>query len=729
MPRSTYQFGTFSLDLAEQRLLDDGRPVPLTPKVFDVLRVLVENAGHLVEKEQVLREVWNDAFVEEASLSRAISVLRKALRESDSNRYIETVPKRGYRFVAPVSERATAPPREASARPDRVPSSRAAVLAAAIALFTVAAAYRMFNGQEMSHEAVTARASLHRQLTFTGNETSPTLSPDGKFIAYVSKDGRHRRVVVQEVDGGARVEVFTAPEASALRWSPDGSELVFWARGRGLDGTYIASRSGGGARKVGDGWFVTCWSPDGSALAFALFGSQKIRFINRLGEHLRTISLEESRDWIFDLDWSPRHDRLLLVATDANRRAAIWSIRPDGADQTKILSWPHEISAARWSPSGDAIYYFSRVHQTVSVFKTPVASGAVVSPETASPLISGIEGDGSYGLSGDARRLVYARAPYHSNLWLVEADRAGTEPASTRQLTYGTSVVERPRVSPDGETILFNMGHESRANLFIMPAAGGQPRQLTFMNAFSVGGVWSPDGRAVAFASTEGGKLRIWVTGSDGGSPRPLPASELSENLNLSWSPGARLLYQSPGYRNLYAVDPETWAQDLLWRDGDRGFVASPEYSPDGRQIAFYWSRAPLGLWTSDAQGANAKSILHVPQQSESNPFPIGWSSDGRSIYAYDGRRAAARGLSVAFGETVTAARIVRIPVDGGPAATVLNLPFDEVGGVAMFPDARRFVVSVYSSRSDVWVVENFDAARTPDVTLLGPLPIGLSPE
>jgi hypothetical protein len=123
------------------------------------------------------------------------------------------------------------------------------------------------------------------------------------------------------------------------------------------------------------------------------------------------------------------------------------------------------------------------------------------------------------------------------------------------------------------------------------------------------------------------------------------------------------------------------------------------------------------------------KSILHVPQQSESNPFPIGWSSDGRSIYAYDGRRAAARGLSVAFGETVTAARIVRIPVDGGPAATVLNLPFDEVGGVAMFPDARRFVVSVYSSRSDVWVVENFDAARTPDVTLLGPLPIGLSPE
>jgi Tol biopolymer transport system component len=255
------------------------------------------------------------------------------------------------------------------------------------------------------------------------------------------------------------------------------------------------------------------------------------------------------------------------------------------------------------------------------------------------------------------------------------------------------------------------MGYESRANLFTMPAAGGQPRQLTFLNAFSVGGVWSPDGKSVAFASSEGGTSRVWVIDSEGGSPRPVPASDPSENFNLSWAPGARLLYQSTEYRNLYAVEPETRAHDLLWKDGSLGVVASPEYSPDGRQIAFYWSRAPRGLWTSDAHGKNAKPLLHLPNQSEFNPQPIGWSADGRSIYACDGRRSAARGLSVAFGETITAARIVRIPLAGGPVETVLNLPFDEVGGVAMFPDARRFLVSVYSSRSDVWVVEDFDAA------------------
>jgi DNA-binding winged helix-turn-helix (wHTH) protein len=109
-----YRFGPFWLDVQEQRLLAGDSVVPLTPKVFDVLRALVERSGHLVEKDALLKEVWPDAFVEEGALNRSISVLRKALAEHDSGgKYIETVPKRGYRFVAPVTgcgdEEATAP--------------------------------------------------------------------------------------------------------------------------------------------------------------------------------------------------------------------------------------------------------------------------------------------------------------------------------------------------------------------------------------------------------------------------------------------------------------------------------------------------------------------------------------------------------------------------------------------------------------------------------------------
>ncbi|MCA1626804.1 MAG: winged helix-turn-helix domain-containing protein, partial [Acidobacteria bacterium] len=98
-----YEFGPFRLDAAEQLLLRDGVPVPLTPKVFETLVVLVENSGRVVEKEKLMEQVWPGTFVEEGNLSVTIFMLRKALGEDAvERRYIETVPKRGYRFTAPV---------------------------------------------------------------------------------------------------------------------------------------------------------------------------------------------------------------------------------------------------------------------------------------------------------------------------------------------------------------------------------------------------------------------------------------------------------------------------------------------------------------------------------------------------------------------------------------------------------------------------------------------------
>jgi TolB-like protein/DNA-binding winged helix-turn-helix (wHTH) protein/Tfp pilus assembly protein PilF len=98
-----YEFGPFQVDTAEHSLLRDGKPVPLTPKVFDLLKVLVQNNGRLVEKDELLKEVWPDSFVEEGNLNRNVSILRKVLGEDASGGpYIETIPKRGYRFVAEV---------------------------------------------------------------------------------------------------------------------------------------------------------------------------------------------------------------------------------------------------------------------------------------------------------------------------------------------------------------------------------------------------------------------------------------------------------------------------------------------------------------------------------------------------------------------------------------------------------------------------------------------------
>jgi DNA-binding winged helix-turn-helix (wHTH) protein/pimeloyl-ACP methyl ester carboxylesterase len=103
--RRFYAFGAFRLDASERVLLGERGVVPLTPKAFDTLLVLVENSGHVIGKEELMRRVWPDSFVEENNLAQNISMLRKALGEDGGGqKYIETVPKRGYRFAAPVRE-------------------------------------------------------------------------------------------------------------------------------------------------------------------------------------------------------------------------------------------------------------------------------------------------------------------------------------------------------------------------------------------------------------------------------------------------------------------------------------------------------------------------------------------------------------------------------------------------------------------------------------------------
>ena len=103
LPSRFYEFGVFRADVTERILLKEGREVPLTPKVFDTLLVLLENRGHVLTKKELMQKIWPDSFVEENNLAQNISILRKALdSRAGEESYIQTMPKRGYRFVGDV---------------------------------------------------------------------------------------------------------------------------------------------------------------------------------------------------------------------------------------------------------------------------------------------------------------------------------------------------------------------------------------------------------------------------------------------------------------------------------------------------------------------------------------------------------------------------------------------------------------------------------------------------
>ena len=439
----------------------------------------------------------------------------------------------------------------------------------------------------------------------------------------------------------------------------------------------------------------------------------KIWFFNRRGEVQRTVSLHGISWSIWDIDWSSQTGLLTFVSSDPQGRFTIWTVRPDGSDQTRILSEDTEILAARWAPQGDAIYYSHRANQTVSLFRIAAHPGQGNRRPDATTLLTGIETDRAYSPSAEGKRLVYARAPYHSNLWMLDAPGNGKHsPTEWKQLTNGTSLIERPRLSPVGQSIVFSIGHEPLANLHTMPITGGSPKQLTFLDSFNVGGAWSADGTQIAFASTQDGKSRVWTIDAAGGTPRPLSSGDLSYSFDVVWSPGPRILYQRAGNRDYYALDPATGQERLLATDSSVGWLFRPVYSPDGRKIAVHWNRRPnRGLWIIDTEEQSERLIYKTSVPSSF--IPIGWSVDGRSIYAVEGQPAKTRGR----GDTLKDAKILIVSSNGEYVKTVASLPFEEIGDVTMTPDGRRFVVAVYSSRSDVWVVDNFDGSTEPRTT------------
>jgi Tol biopolymer transport system component/DNA-binding winged helix-turn-helix (wHTH) protein len=731
--RPSYEFGPFRLDISEHVLFRDGRPVPLTPKVFDVLCVLVQNHGHLVEKERLLKEVWPDAFVEEGALNRSVSLLRKALGDSPAGQeYIETAPKRGYRFIAPITVRGiesesvitsfgTRKVDSGAAQTDSpvvrkvpVPARRTHISrrAAGIggALLTIGAVYYVVEQPfEPRRDLLPIRTPVHRQLTFTGKEGFPTISPDGRRIAYVSDEKPERKLMIQELAGGQPLAIFAAPEVGHLRWSPDGSELIVWTRdsgGRG--GVHVLPQLGGIPRQIMGGQYIACWSPDGSTIAIGSYIGGRIWLVNTSGQVQRTFTLQGVRGSIWAIDWSPSNGRLMFVSDDSQARYSIGTTRPDGSDQRTVVREDAEIPVGRWGPGPDTIYYFRRLNQTVSLNKVVVQPDRQAANAVATSLITGLETDRVFALSADGTRLVYTRAPYYSNLWVLEfrgdGDTQGVEP---RQLTHGTSHIERPRVSPDGRSIVVNVGYQPATELYTMPLTGGPLKQLTFLDAFSVGGAWSPDGRSIGFASTKGGMPRIWIVAAGGGVPRAISLTDLSDILDLTWSAGSRILYQQRGNQRYYELDPETREEHLLTGNRSAGAMFFPVHSPDGTKVAVHWNR-PLkrGIWVIGIKDGSEKLVYET---SASSVRPIGWSADGRSIYVIEGKNFKGRDLSLPLGETMTEARILTVPANGGDGKTVMSLPFEEFGSVAMTPDGKRFIVTVYSSRSDVWLVDNFD--------------------
>jgi DNA-binding winged helix-turn-helix (wHTH) protein len=231
----SYTFGPYRLDPAERLLSRGGTTLALTPKAFDLLVYLVERHGRLVEKNALMSALWPDTVVEEANVAYNIAALRKALGDGRGDaKFIETVPTRGYRFVAPVVEApsaSTLPDHRGRRSPFAVAHTRrtrlAAALVATVVVGCAAAAWLLLRSPGRSEAPPMRLAPL---TTLTGLEAQPTFSPDGEQVAFAWNGAKQDNWdIYVTLIGSSEVRRLTSDPAADTNpaWSPDGRQIAY----------------------------------------------------------------------------------------------------------------------------------------------------------------------------------------------------------------------------------------------------------------------------------------------------------------------------------------------------------------------------------------------------------------------------------------------------------------------------------------------------------------------
>ena len=648
------------MDPVAFRVLKAGQPVSVEPKAFEVLLYLVENPGRLVEKKELLERVWPNTVVTESAMTRVIADLRKALGDSAREaRYIETVPTKGYRFIADVRK---APDEAAvSSRPSNegpVPTSRrlsprflwfGAGAAALVALLVGLGALR----REAPPAARPAASPHTRQVTDSmGLDLYPTFSPDGAQIAYSSDRGQGFEIFVRQLAAGGREIQITSDgqDNHQPAWSPTGREIAFASRGH--PGIWLVPALGGAPRRLTDFGSHPAWSPDGTTLVFQSMGIRDVWAgaaaaispsslftVTSIGGHPLPLTRPGSPVGGHGAPSFSPDGKWIAFATWGGDLSEIWRVSRDGRELDRVAG-PGPVSRPfyaepEFSPRGDWIYFASGgagISSSLNRSRVPARPGdAWGEPEFISQ--AGAAPFRQPALSPDGTKLAYSAPLSTGGLWSLPLDAARGEPSGppiplTR--TAGFRSYE-PVFSPDGSRVAFACGRiGANPDIWVIDANGEHAEPLTNGSSASYLPNWFPDGKRIAFLSVQGGSMALRsVSLLDRREARILDLP--LHPINLRLSPDGRLLAltaEMNGARNVWVMPVGGGSpRQVTFEKEGAGFTA---WSPDGRFLAMSLTReaqdSPLAV--VPASGGEPRVLTEKAGES----WPHDWSPDGERI-------------------------------------------------------------------------------------------------
>jgi eukaryotic-like serine/threonine-protein kinase len=727
--RQLYEFGPFRLDVDERLLMREGRMTPLPPKVFDTLLVLVENSGRVVSKDELMQSLWPDTFVEESNLTQNISQLRRALGDGAADaQYIETIPKRGYRFVAGVqslavigvsAEEAIAvngheqaliaePADQLDGRKQTLPpavevateklSRNRSVAVATLMAFSLAIIVLAFvvasrrAGNNGAQAGTAFRQATLTKLTALGKVLNPAISHDGKFVVYAAEDDGLQSLWVRQVGPNSSAQIVPPSEVAfgGMTFSLDDSLIYYVARPKGdiLRRLYQVPLLGGAPREImADVDSPITFSPNGQYFAFVRNYPEReevsLIVARNDGSEERNVLTRRRPETLTMAgpSWSP-DGRLIACAAGVISQGGIsiqhvLAVRVEDGSSEPIGSqaWT-AIGQVAWLGDGSGLIFnawqrsWGLYSDQIWLLTFPKGEARPVTKD-----MNTYEGVSVSSNNAAPGVILTQRTDRVSRLSIVSKGAGGFDAEAAAQIQYGfgSNFSERFGLdwTPD-ERLVYGSQASGNVDVWITTADGKRQKQLTRDPQIDFMPVVTPDGRHIVFVSERTGSGHIWRMAIDGGDLKQLTRDK--NNYHPSLSPDGRWVV----YTSFANGNPSLWKVSIDGGEPKQLSTASaflPSVSPDGKWIACIHQDQKTGSYKAALIPFTGGELALVEKMARPDFLLLRWSPDSHALTYI----ATQQGVSNIWSK----------PIDGGPARQLTSFTADRIFRFAWSRDGK----------------------------------------
>jgi DNA-binding winged helix-turn-helix (wHTH) protein/Tol biopolymer transport system component len=694
------RFSAFEVNLHSGELRKQGQPVKLQEQPFQVLVALLQRPGELVTREELRTNLWPaDTFVDfDHSLNAAVKRLRDALGDSaDAPVFVETLARRGYRFIASIDSPTAPSEIVITAAPEvrKTLSLRRWIAAAAITFIAVSVLAWVVRRLSSQQAQV-----VERKLTANSSENrvdSAAVSPEGKYLAYTDTTGMYLKLI----HTGETHPVPLPPNFSAHvdGWFPDGSHILATRQEetRKLS-LWSISVFGGSPRQLADDARAGSVSPDGSHIAFQRRDIGREEWVMRSDGTEQVMVAADRSSWVGSPKWSPDGSRIAYVRIAQTYNAQVSSVEVNEwqkASARTILSDTALGPSLWWLPNGLLVYTLADTENQQGASLWMAAPQESGKPLTSSKRITrGIGWINQVTGSADGKLLTFTRENTVSSVYIGALAPDSTRLVATKRVTLDENQNLPFAWTPDSKAFLFSSNRNGRSEIF--KQATDQPLAEGMMTSAEqlLQPRMTPDRSEILYISTpKSADLKtpssIFAIPIAGGTPRLVLQDVGIWNVQCAPLPSAVCMYS-----NLKGDKTETFHFDARTGKSSEQPQVDPwcnwSLSPDGLQRAIVCD-GDKGTIRLRSTITGEKRELKVKEWDELGS--IEWSTDGKSL------------LPVWHHGSDTA--LLNVALDG-KVLVLLRSSNPEILGAIPSPDGRSMVIAGASTTRNVWQIENF---------------------